>query len=141
MTNETATEWATRVSPEITRTYGVDEVHAVWFAPISWNGKRTAAVVMTIPECEISLTVIRTHGEQCAALSLPIANLDVPAWIVTACELAVENQAIIIFNCDTPAQAGLAAKEAARLLPGYQRLALERLYEATFCDYLPDRDF
>jgi hypothetical protein len=132
MTNESATEWATRLSPEITMTYGVNEVHAGWFAPIGWNRKRTAAVVMTIPECEIFLTVIRTDDEPYSAiLSRPIANLDATAWIVTACELAVENRAIIIFICDTPAQAGLAAWEAARLLPGYQRFALERLYETT----------
>ena len=36
----------------------------------------------------------------------------------------------MIIACNTAAQANAAAKRAARLLPDYQRVALERMYDA-----------
>jgi len=32
-------DWTTRVLPEYTRPYGVEEVHDVWFVPNGWPGR------------------------------------------------------------------------------------------------------
>ena len=33
------TEWTTRLDPALTRQYGVEEIHDVWFVPKGWPGK------------------------------------------------------------------------------------------------------
>jgi hypothetical protein len=46
------TNWTTRLDPEITASYGVEEVHQCWFTPEGWPGKGPA-VRLLIPECEL----------------------------------------------------------------------------------------
>jgi hypothetical protein len=69
-------------------------------------------------------------GEPKAIINRPQVNRNIKSWIRTACEVARDFRAVITFSCDTPEQAAQAAKRAAKLLPGYERVALERMYEA-----------
>jgi phosphoserine aminotransferase len=101
-------EWTTRKPPELTRPYGVEELHTVCFVPKGWKGKGTT-VSLGIPESK--------------------TNLDTGYWTRFACKEAVQYQACIMFQCDTAAQSSRAAKRATRWLPGYQRMALERMYD------------
>ena len=125
------TEWTTRTLPELTRQYGVEELHTVCFAPKGWIGKG-ATVSLGIPECELVCTAgFLRDGKPVTMINRPQTNLNVRRWMRTACQLAVDQQAFAIFTCDTAAQAESVAKRAARLLPNYQRVALERMYEAS----------
>jgi hypothetical protein len=124
------TEWTTRSLPEFTRQYGVEEMHTVCFAPKGWPGKG-ATVSLGLPECELICSAIAADGEPVTMVNRPKTNLNIPHWIRTACRMAVKQQAFIIFNCDTATQAEVTAKRAARLLPNYQRVALERMYDPT----------
>ena len=47
-------EWTTRLAPEITSQFGVEELHGVCFVPRGWPGKGPA-VSLGIPECELSI--------------------------------------------------------------------------------------
>ena len=49
--------WTTRVLPEYTCPYGVEEVHNVWFAPKGWPGKGPA-VSLLVPECELQCVML-----------------------------------------------------------------------------------
>ena len=54
--------WTTRVLPEYTCPYGVEEVHNVWFAPKGWPGKGPA-VSLLVPECELQCVMLASDGE------------------------------------------------------------------------------
>jgi hypothetical protein len=122
-------KWTTRTLPELTRQYGVEELHTVCFAPKDWVGKG-ATVSLGIPECELACADVGPNGEPVAMVNRPKVNLNVRHWTRAACGMAVEQRAFMIFNCDTAAQAETIAKRAARLLPNYQRVALEWMYDA-----------
>jgi hypothetical protein len=127
------TEWTTRLDPKLTRTYGVEELHDVCFAPPGWPGKG-AAVSLGIPECELICTILAPDGEPIATVNRPKTNRNVKQWMRTACAIARERGAFISFGCDTVEQARIAARRASRLLPRYRRVALERMYDpATRC--------
>jgi hypothetical protein len=122
-------DWTTRVLPEFTRQYGVEELHSVLFLPKDWPGKG-AVVTLGIPECELQCCFIGEDGEPVAFINRPQINRSVKSWIRGACEVATDYKAAITFSCDTPEQAAQAAKRAGKLLPGYERVALERMYDA-----------
>jgi hypothetical protein len=122
--------WTTRVLPELTRRNGVEELHNVYFAPKGYTG-RGAVVTLGIPECELIYTIgFQPNGEPVVALNRPQTNLNVRHWTRAACKMAVRQNAFVIFGCDTAEQAETVAKTASRMLPSYQRVAPERMYEA-----------
>jgi hypothetical protein len=57
-------EWTTRIEPEVTRTYGVEEVHTVWFVPAGWKGSGTT-VSLGIPECELAFAFLQDGEPMC----------------------------------------------------------------------------
>jgi hypothetical protein len=121
-------DWTTRILPEITRQYGVEEIHSVLFLPKDWPGQG-AAVTLGIPECELQCCFIGEDSEPVTFINRPQINRSVKSWVRGACEVARDFRAVINFSCDTPEQAERAAKLAGKLLPGYERVALERMYE------------
>ena len=123
------TDWTTRIDPELSRPFGVEELHSVWFTPPGWPGKVTT-VGLGIPECELQVVWLDGKGEPIAMINQPQQNRSLKGWLRTACGIAKEQQAVLYLSCDTPEQAEHAAKLAARLLPGYRRIALERMAEA-----------
>jgi hypothetical protein len=120
--------WTTRMLPELTRRNGIEELHKVYFAPQGYSGKG-ACVTLGIPECELIFTDLGPDGRPFAVVNRPKVNRDVRRWTRAACELAVRRQVLVSFGCDTAAQAETAAKRAARMLPNFQRIALERMYD------------
>lgn len=122
-------KWTTRIAPEITRTYGVEELHTLWFTPQGWPGEGPI-INLGIPECELQQCTFMNGVPVILRNRPPQADLNVHYWIRTACKLAVERGAAVIFICNTVAQADETAKAAAPLLPKYRRAALERMYDA-----------
>ena len=123
------TSWTTRLDPEITRPYGVNEVHTVVFAPPGQMAGRPV-VGLLIPECEIQVVGTGVDGEPFAVINRPQRNLRVKFWLRAACEQATEIGASLNLSCDTSEQAEHWASKAERLLPRrYQRVALERMYD------------
>ena len=121
--------WTTRLRPELTGPFGVEELHNVWFTPKEWPGKGPVASLL-IPECEMHLCMLGPDGAPVTFVNRPKTNKKVKCWVRTVCELAKERGAAVSFSCDTPEQAKMAARMAAELLPDHQRAALERMYEA-----------
>jgi hypothetical protein len=116
-------EWTTRIDPALTRPYGVEQIHDVYFEPTGWPGKGPV-VSLGIPECELMLA----YGDEPAVIvNRPQRNLNVKYWTRFACEKAIKSRALLILGCDTAEQAAIAAKRAARLLPHHRRAALERV--------------
>jgi hypothetical protein len=124
------TTWTTRVLPELTTPYGVEEVHNVWFIPKGWPGKGPA-VSLLIPECEMQIAFLAPDGRPVAFVNRPQLNKNIKSWIRTVCEKARDMGASVSFACDTADQAERAAKMAGKLLPNHERAALERMYDAT----------
>jgi hypothetical protein len=120
--------WTTREPPELTRPYGVEELHTVVFAPRGWLGKGTT-VSLGIPECELNICVIGADGEPVIFNNRPKRNKSVRKWLRFACEQATSHKACLLLNCDTVDQARETAAIAARRLPNHERIALERMYE------------
>jgi len=121
--------WTTRLRPELTRPFDVEEMHNVWFIPKEWPGKGAVASLL-IPECELHLCMPGPDGAPVTFVNRPKANKKVESWVRAVCELANERGAAVSFSCDTAEQAEMAARMAAKLLPNHQRAALERMYEA-----------
>ena len=123
-------DWTARLNPELTRSRGVEELHSVFLEPPGWPGKGTV-VALGIPECEFQCVFMPTDdGEPVAMVNQPRINRNVKSWIRFTCEEARKLRAMLIFSCDTPEQAAKAAKRAAKLLPHYRRVAIERMYDA-----------
>jgi hypothetical protein len=122
-----AAAWDTRLRPELTRIYGVEEIHTVCFEPDGWPGSGPC-VTLGIPECEAMFAFDPGDG-------VPIVIVDrssaegVRAWTRAACRVAAEHRCFLILNCDTAEQAAVAARRAARLLRRHRRVALERMYD------------
>jgi hypothetical protein len=123
--------WTTLVEPKYTKPYGVDELHNVWFLPKNWPGKGTV-ISLLIPECELHFCFMHAGtDEPIVYVNRPTKNKNVKGWLRTVCEIGIEHKAAVSFGCDTAEQAGTAARRAAKLLRGYERAALERMYEAS----------
>jgi len=121
--------WTTRLRPELTGPFDVEEMHSVWFLPKGWPGNGAVASLL-IPECEMHLCMPGPDGAPVTFVNRPKANKKVESWVRAVCELANERGAAVSFSCDTAEQAEMAASMAAKLLPNHQRAALERMYEA-----------
>ena len=121
--------WTTRLRPELTRPFDVEEMHSVWFIPKGWPGNGAVASLL-IPECEMHFCMLGPDGAPVTFVNRPKANKKVKCWVRTVCELANERGAAVSFSCDTAEQAERAARMAVKLLPNHQRAALERMYEA-----------
>jgi hypothetical protein len=119
--------WITRADPELTRPYGVEELHQVCFEPVGWPGRGTT-ISLGIPECELQHVFIRSDGELVISINRPRRNKNVKGWTRTVCEMATEQRALVFFSCDTAEQAAIAAKRAAKWLPCHQRAAIERVF-------------
>jgi hypothetical protein len=124
------TDWTTRIDPELTRPFGVEEIHTVWFTPPGWPGKGPV-VGLGIPECELQVIWIGADEQPVAMVNRPRQNRNLKGWIRTACNIAEESKAVLTLTCDTPDQAGRAARLAARLLPNYERAPVERMAEVS----------
>ena len=119
--------WTTRFDPEFLRPYGVEELHTLCFEPQGWPGHGNT-ITLGIPECELSFIWCDPAGDPAAVVNQPRFNRNVKCWTRTACEAAADFKAFLIIACDTSEQAAIAARRVAKLLPGYRRMALERLY-------------
>jgi len=96
-----ASEWRTRVDPELTKQFALDEMHMAVFQPL--KGKRGLSHVVGImipetPETEITL----------------------------ALKIAAKADARVTIQCDTAEQAEAMAEYVAPLLPQHSRIAYER---------------
>jgi hypothetical protein len=125
---ETMSDWTTRVLPEYTRPYGVEEVHDVWFVPNGWPGKGPA-ISLLVPECELQFIPLASDGELLAFINRPRFNKNVKSWLRYACKLATDHRACLFVACDTADEVERAAKRATKWLPHHQRAALERMYD------------
>ena len=120
--------WTTLLDPEVTRTFvDSDELHGAWFVPKDWPGKGPS-VVMEIPECILHASFPQPSGVPVVMVNRPGPNVNVRGLIRSACKRAREVHACIGFMCNTAAQAEGAATIAGNTLPGYERVALERMY-------------
>lgn len=119
--------WTTRLDPEITRQFGVEEAHDAYFEPAVW-GEQRPVVALLIPECELQFIQL-TNGEPITFMNRPVHNKKIKYWLRFACELATEHMAFITICCNTAEDTERAAKRAAKLLPKHQRVAAERMYQ------------
>jgi hypothetical protein len=119
--------WTTRLAPELTRQFGEKEIHNIWFLPQNWPG-RGHTVGLLIPECELQHVMFCADREPLICINRPQKNKNVSKWLRRACADAIQLSACLTLACDTAEQAEWAAKRAAKLLPSYERVALERMY-------------
>ena len=63
-------EWTTRTLPELTRRFGLEELHTVAFLPRGWKG-RGSCVSLLIPECELHIAVAGPDDEPTILVSRP----------------------------------------------------------------------
>jgi hypothetical protein len=104
-------------------------MHTVFFVPPGWKGKGNS-ISMGIPECELHCALRKSDGTISVMVNQPQHNFNVDRWMRSACDMAIDYGAAIAFHCNTASQAIRAAKKAKRWLHGYERVALERLYDA-----------
>jgi hypothetical protein len=114
-------KWTTLVSRELTRRYRAADIHGAIFLPKGWAG-RGPIITLTIPEC-ISLRYRPWTDNEIIVYP---RGRNLSFWLRRVCKEAESARAAIIFSCNTPEQAEDAAKAAAGLLPGHERVALER---------------
>jgi hypothetical protein len=118
--------WTTRIDPAISKQYGVDEIHQVWFAPKDYSGKGPC-VGLLIPECELQTTLLNDSGVPIFFINRPHKNKNIAYWLRSACSNATQVKDCSLFlACDTAEQAEKWARRAAKLLPNHTRAALER---------------
>jgi hypothetical protein len=121
-------EWTTRADPEHTRKYGVEEVHNAYFLPRSWPGKGPT-FCLVIPECEVQFCFLAADGQPVGLINRPPTNKRVKGWVRTVCKEAKRYGAAVILSCDTQEQVERAAKQVAELLPGHERVSMERMQD------------
>ena len=97
--------WTTRLRPELTGPFGIEELHNVWFTPKEWPGKGPVASLL-IPECEMHFCMLGPDGAPVTFVNRPKANKKVKCWVRTVCELAKERGAAVSFSCDTAGENG-----------------------------------
>jgi hypothetical protein len=94
--------WTTLLVPEMTRDYmGDKELHSAWFVPKGWP-----------------VVIVNQPG----------TNKNIKYWTRSACKRARQYRACLSFACDTAEQIEEAAKVVGKILPNYERVALERMY-------------
>jgi hypothetical protein len=92
------TDWTTRIRPDCTAPYGVEELHTVWFTPKGWPGKGTT-ISLLIPECEMHCSMLDRNGELLHIINCPPTNRNVKRWLRYVCELATQQASA----CSSPA--------------------------------------
>lgn len=122
--------WTTRLDPQFTRLFGVEELHKVCFEPADWPGQGPC-ITLEIPECKL-LFAFPTDGEPVAFINQPQRNHDIKRWSRFPCKLATQYRAFLFFSCNTREQAERAAERATRWLRHHRRAALERLTDPQF---------
>jgi hypothetical protein len=118
-------QWTTRLDPEATASYGVKEIHGAWFTPRKMPPLERNMITLLIPECEIQFVLPKVG----VMVNRPQANRNLKHWLCYACKEACDLNAVLFICCDTADQVQRAAKMAAKLLPNYERAALERIYD------------
>ena len=121
--------WTTRMLPEHTQSYGVEELHAAWFLPHGWSGKGPC-ISLGIPECETHYVMLGVDDETVTIVNRPQRNRNVKYWVRHVCRIATRDRIALFFTCDTAAQIERATRLARKRLPHHQRVALERMYDA-----------
>jgi hypothetical protein len=117
--------WTTRVPTDLTRRYGVEEIHSAVFEPIEARPDRMCMAIL-LPECELQV-VRAVDGIPVAMINRPPGNRNARSWLAFACVEAKRHGAWLHIGCDTAKEAERAAKRAGRLLPTHKRVAIERL--------------
>jgi hypothetical protein len=121
--------WTTRLDPALTSRYDVNEVHCACWLPPNWAGKGRV-IGLIIPECELTISFCDDDSDQpLTMVNHPPTNRNIKHWLRSGCEMALEFHSAFYVIADSPQQIIWAAKLIARLLPLYQRTALERMYE------------
>jgi len=115
------TEWTTLYRPPY-----LADLHSVWFLPLDFPGYGPV-VTLGIPECELIRTDV-VDGLPYSVVNRTKVNRRIKYWVRLACELARDTGSVASFICDTAEQAAHAARMAAKLLPNYERVALERMH-------------
>jgi len=92
--------WTTRLPPERTRLFGVEEMHVAWLLPRGYPG-RGPVVCLTIPECELKFV----SGVEIAGAMI-VYTFDRPRpslarWIKDACKIASDENAVLFITADT----------------------------------------
>jgi hypothetical protein len=122
-------EWTTRLKPELSRRYGVNEIHEVCFEPNGWPGKGPV-IGLGIPECELQFCFIGADSEPVAIVNRQRRNKGIRGWLRFVGKMATQQRLFVMLACDTAEQAERAAKMVAKWLPLHRRVALERMYDA-----------
>jgi hypothetical protein len=103
---------ATRLDPEVTRAFGVEQIHAVHFQPFDDRGGPRDAISILVPE------------RDAISILVPEASRQV---IRQALAKARRRRARVSIACDTFEQAEQALRLGRRLLPEHRFIALERV--------------
>jgi hypothetical protein len=120
------TVWTTRLPPERTRLYGVEELHCAWLLPRGFPGKGPV-VSLSIPECEMKyMPDIEIAGVQVLWM-FGRPRPRVAHSIKDACKVATEANACLFILADSAEQLEPAVRLATKRLPHHQRAALERM--------------
>lgn len=131
--SEASSAWTTLLSSELTKPYGVAELHVACFLPDDFTEGRTT-VALLIPEGRMQCVSFMPDGTPLTMLKQLPQNEKVKHWLRTVCEFVAGHKACLIISCDTAVQTKHAAKIATRLLPAHERVPLERMYDpATRC--------
>ena len=117
--------WSTRLPPERTRTYGVEELHCAWLLPPGFPG-RGPVVSLSLPECRLQyMPDIETGVLILWMFDRP--RRPVARSIKDACKVATEANACLFILADTAEQIEPAVRLATKRLPHHERAALERM--------------
>jgi hypothetical protein len=124
------TVWTTRLPPERTDLYGVEELHCTWLLPRGFPGKGPV-VSLSLPELHLKFM----PGIEIA--SVPVLWMfgrprpSVAHSIKDACRFATEANACLFILADNAEQLEPAVRLATKRLPHHQRAALERMADPT----------
>lgn len=109
--------WTTRLPPERTRAYGVEELHCAWLLPPGFPG-RGPVVSLSIPECRLQFMPDIETGVLLWMFDRPRRpRRTVAHSIKAACKLATEEHAALMIITDTAEQLEPAVRLATRRLP------------------------
>ena len=120
------TAWTTRLPPERTRSFGVEELHCAWLLPRDFPGKGSV-VSLSLPELQMKFM----PGIEIAGMPVlwvfDRPRPSVAHSIKDACKVATEENACLFIIADTAEQLEPAVRLATRRLPHHERGALERM--------------
>ena len=117
--------WTTRLPPERTRRFGVEELHVAWLLPRGFPG-RGPVVCLTLPECELKFVSGEQIGNAVIVYTFDRRH-NVAHAIKDACRIARDENACLFITADALDQLEPAVRLAAKRLPHHTRAALERI--------------